>query len=350
MTDHQHGGGGLGAAGHGAVGHSAVGHSAVGHSHGVASDADRRLLTGALALVVAFMVAEVIAGLLAGSLALLSDAGHMLTDAASIALALVAMRLSARPATGRWTYGFKRAEILSAQANGLTLLLLAVWFIVEAVRRLFERPQVQGLPVLVTALVGIVVNVGAAWLLSRANRTSLNVQGAFAHILNDAYAFLATAIAAVVVLTTGFGRADAIATLVVAGLMIRAGYGLVRESGRIFLEAAPVQLDPDVIGPAMATLPGVAEVHDLHIWDVTSGLPALSAHVLVHPAGDCHQVRRDLEVLLRGRYAIDHTTLQVDHQQIGPIALDGPDGDCTDPHGPRHQAAGQDLSPGSRMH
>ena len=244
-----------------------------GHSHGVNPDADKRYLSGALALIVAFMVAEVVVGIIAGSLALISDAGHMLTDAASIVLALWAINLAARPARGRWTYGFKRAEILSAQANGLTLLLLAAWFIYEAIRRLFDPPEVEGLLVFITALVGIVINIAAAWLISKANRTSLNVEGAFQHILNDLYAFIATAIAGLVVLFTGFARADSLAALIVAALMIKAGYGLVRESGRIFLEGAPEGLDPDLIGPAMAGRPGVAEVHDLHIWDVTSGCP-----------------------------------------------------------------------------
>jgi cobalt-zinc-cadmium efflux system protein len=315
------------------------GHAGAGHSHGVSADADRRYLSGALALIVAFMLAEVTVGLIAGSLALISDAGHMLTDAASIVLALVAIRLSAKPARGRWTYGFKRAEILSAQANGLTLLLLAAWFSYEAIRRLINPPEVDGLLVFITAIAGIAVNVAAAWLISKANRTSLNVEGAFQHILNDLYAFVATAIAGLVVMLTGFGRADAIAALVVAALMIRAGYGLVRESGRIFLEAASAGQNPDVIGPAMADRPGVTEIHDLHIWDVTSGMPALSAHVLVEPAGDCHAVRRDLEVLLKDTYKIDHTTLQVDHTQTStPTSNAGNQigENCDEPHGPRH--------------
>ena len=314
-------------------------HADAAHTHSVAVDADRRYLTGALALIVALLITEVVVGIIAGSLALISDAGHMLTDAASLVLALVAIRLAAKPAKGRWTYGFKRAEILSAQANGLTLLLLAVWFSYEAIRRLINPPEVQGLLVFITALVGICVNVVAAWLISRANRTSLNVEGAFQHILNDLYAFIATAIAGLVVMVTGFNRADAIAALVVAGLMFKAGYGLVRESGRIFLEAAPAGLDPDLIGPAMADRPGVDEVHDLHIWDVTSGLPALSAHVLVDPDGDCHAVRRDLEVLLKGDYKIDHTTLQVDHTErslaLGGAGL-GLGENCEEPHGMRH--------------
>ena len=239
---HSHGGG-----------HDEAGHGSAGHSHSVAADADRRYLSGALALIVAFLITEVVVGIIAGSLALITDAGHMLTDAASIVLALIAIRLSAKPAQGRWTNGYKRAEILSPQANGLTLLLLAVWFIYEGIRRLIDPPQVEGLLVFLTALVGIAINIAAAWLISKANRTSLNVEGAFQHILGDLYAFIATAIAGLVVLLTGFARADAIAALIVAALMIKAGYGLVRYSGRIFLEAAPANLNPELIGPAMAS-------------------------------------------------------------------------------------------------
>ena len=172
-----------------------IGHS---HSHGVDPEADRRWLTLALTLILGFMAAEVVVGLLAGSLALLSDAAHMLTDAASIILALVALRLAARPARGTYTYGLKRTEILSAQANGLSLLLLGGWLAYEAIRRLLHPPDVEGAAVLITAVVGIGVNIAAAWALSRANRSSLNVQGAFQHILSDLYAFIATAIAGAV--------------------------------------------------------------------------------------------------------------------------------------------------------
>ncbi|MGW1764164.1 cation diffusion facilitator family transporter [Streptomyces sp. NPDC002073] len=333
---------------HSAAGHAhGHGHGHGGHSHGVAEDADRRWLGMALGLIAAFMAVEVVIGIAAQSLALLSDAAHMLTDAASIVLALIAMRLSARPAKGGFTYGLKRAEILSAQANGLTLLLLAVWLAYEAVRRLLDPPQVEGGLVLVTALAGIVVNLVAACCISKANRTSLNVEGAYQHILNDLFAFIGTAVAGLIVLTTGFVQADAIATLVVVVLMVKAGYGLVRESGRIFLEAAPAHLDPDAVGDRLVGHKPVAEVHDLHIWTITSGEAALSAHVLVDPAGDCHAVRRDLEQLLRETYGIGHTTLQVDHVQeellsVGRSAADLSDPHCAAPHGPVHREGPHD--------
>ncbi len=288
-----------------------------GHSHGVSKDADRRYLYTALALLLGFMVVEVVVGIIASSLVLIADAGHMLTDAGAIMLALVAMRLAEKPARGRFTFGFKRAEILSAQANGITLLILSAWFTIEAVQRLISPPQVHGLLVLIVALVGIVVNVAAVWVLSKANRQSLNVEGSFQHILTDLYAFIATAIAGGVIWWTGWNRLDALATLVVAGLMLKAGYGLVRDSGHIFLEAAPRNLDPKAIAEAILAMPHLTRVDDLHVWEVTSGMPALSAHLHVEPRIDCHDVRQRVESMLHDRFAISHTTLQTDHAELG---------------------------------
>ena len=301
-----------------------------GHEHGVSADADRRWLSLALTLISLFMLGEVVVGLIAGSLALLSDAAHMLTDAGAIALALIAMRLAARPPRGGYTYGLKRAEILSAQANGLTMLILAVWLGVEAIRRLIDPPHVAGPLVLVTALTGIVVNIIAAWAMSRANRSSLNIEGAFRHIVSDLYAFIATAVAGLVMITTGFTRADPIATLVVVVLMTTAGLALVRESGKVFLEAAPTGLEPPEIGARLAAVDEVVEVHDLHVWQITSGQPALSAHVLVVADGDCHAVRAHIERMLRSTYRITHSTLQVDHFGAAPA---GADDHCAEPHG-----------------
>jgi len=300
--------------------HTHEGHE--GHSHGVNADADRRYLVIGLALLVGFMLVEVVVGVIASSLALISDAGHMLTDAGAIGLALVTMRLAARPAQGAMTYGLKRAEILSAQANGITLLLLSAWFVYEAIRRLISPPEVEGGLVLGIALLGIIVNVVATWTISKANRESLNVEGAFQHILTDLFAFIATAIAGAIIYFTGsYNRVDAIAALVVAALMLRAGYGLVRDSGRIFLEASPKGLDPEEVGLAIASHPGVVNVHDLHVWEVTSGFPALSAHVLVAEDEDCHAERRGLEHLLEERFDVHHTTLQVDHATPEVIEL-----------------------------
>jgi cobalt-zinc-cadmium efflux system protein len=286
------------------------------HHHGEArlsAAADRRLLGLSLALLVAFMAGEIAVGIVASSLALLADAAHMLTDAAALALALLAAAFAARPAKGRWTFGFGRAEILAAQANGLTLALLGLWIVYEAARRLADPPDVDAGLVGVVALVGIAVNLGVMRLLSRAQRKSLNVRGAYLHIVTDLAAFLGTGAAAGLILLTGWDRFDAIASLFVAALMLGASWTLLRESSRIFLEGAPSSAPPADVGTAIAEHPGVAEAHDLHVWTVTDGFPALSAHVLVDPRADCHRIRLELEAMLRERFRIDHTTLQVEH-------------------------------------
>ena len=285
------------------------------HAHGPSRETERGALKQALLLIVVFMVAEVTAGVLASSLALLSDAAHMLTDAVALAMSLAAARLAARPPGGALTYGLGRAEILSAQANGVTLLVLSLLIVVDALRRLVSPPHVDGVAVLIVALVGIVVNLMAARVLARGSgeQRSLNVEGSYRHILTDLYGFIATAVAAGVILATGFQRSDAIASLVIAGLLLYAAYGLLKDSGRVFMEAAPAGLDPEQIGRTLAGFPGVVEVHDLHVWEVTSGFPALSAHVVVRAGDDCHELRRALQALVNERFAIDHTTLQVDH-------------------------------------
>jgi cobalt-zinc-cadmium efflux system protein len=297
-----------------------------GHSHGVSADADAGKLAVALGLILAFMLVEVVVGVVAASLALLSDAAHMLTDAAALTLSLVALRLARRPARGALTFGLRRVEILSAQANGLTLLILAVVILAEAVRRLVDPPDVEGGLVLAIALLGIVVNVVATWVLARANRQSLNVEGAFQHVLTDLYAFIGTAVAGAIIVATGFQRADPIASLLVAGLMLHSAYGLLRASGRVFLEAAPEGMAPERIGRAMVAVPDVVEVHDLHVWEVTSGFPALAAHVTVGARADCHATRRELEAMLRERFGIDHSTLQVDHDGRELLSLELADG------------------------
>jgi cobalt-zinc-cadmium efflux system protein len=281
------------------------------HTHGDGND--RRRLGAALALILAFMAGEVVAGILAHSLALLSDAAHMLTDAGALGLSLVVLRIAARPAAGNRTFGLRRAEILSAQANGASLLVLAALIVYGAVGRLVTPPHPTGAVVLGVALAGIVVNLLAVRQLQGAERRSLNVEGSFQHLLTDLFAFVATAIAGAVILAGGPVRADAAAALLVAALMLRAAWRLLRESGRMLLDIAPAGLSVEEIGHAMAATPQVVEVHDLHVWEVTSGFPSLSAHVLVEPGADCHRIRRELEQLLRERFSLEHTTLQVEH-------------------------------------
>jgi cobalt-zinc-cadmium efflux system protein len=271
------------------------------------------LLAIALALILAFMAGEVTAGVIARSLALLADAGHMLTDAAALAAALVASRLAVRPARGQWTFGLGRSEILAAQVNGLALLLVAVWIVYSAVRRLVSPPAVHGGVVVGVALAGVAVNLAATLVLARGDRASLNVRGAFLHVATDLAAFAGTALAGALVLATGWNRFDPVAALLVAGLMVRSSWSLLRESGRIFLEASPAGIQPDAVAQAIAGDPDVVEVHDLHVWTVTSGFPALAAHVLVSPDADCHGARRRLQHLLEEEFGLRHTTLQVDH-------------------------------------
>jgi cobalt-zinc-cadmium efflux system protein len=291
------------------------------HHHGHVHTDDARRLTLALVLILGLMVGEIVAGVLADSLALLSDAAHMLTDAAAIALALFAARLARRPASGDFTFGFRRAEILSAQLNGATLVGLAVLIAVEAIQRLVNPPEVAGLTVLLVAIAGIAVNLAATRVLAGSDRRSLNVEGAFQHVLTDLFAFIATAIAGAVILLTDFGRADGIAALVVAALMLRSGYGLLRDSGRVLLEAAPRDLDPEEIGNLLAAQSHVVEVHDLHVWEVTSGFPAISAHVTVRAGCDTQAHRRELADLLRERFDISHSTLQVETRHEGPLSI-----------------------------
>jgi cobalt-zinc-cadmium efflux system protein len=287
--------------------------AAGGHGHGVTASSDSRYIAVALGLLVCFLVFEVVMAFAGHSLALLADAGHMLTDVGALGASLVAIRLARRPASGVWTFGFKRAEVLSAQANGITLLVISALVAFEAVSRLIHPVPVTGGIVVIVAAVGVAVNVAATWVLARANRQSINVRGAFAHVVTDLYGFIGTLVAGIVIIITGFERADSIASLIVVGLMLHAAWGLLHETGRILLEAAPEGYAPGEIVTAISSQPGVASVHDVHVWLITSGFPALSAHVLVRPPADCHQVRRELEQLLCEGFALDHTTLQVDH-------------------------------------
>lgn len=298
--------------------------------------ADRRWLLAALAAVLAFMVAEVIAGLFANSLALIADAGHMLTDAAALGLAVVASRIAERPARGAYTYGFTRVDALSGQANGITLLLLAVFFTVEGCRRLADPSDVHGGVVAVVALIGALVNVLATVLAGRADRASLNVRGVLAHLRTDVAAFAATLAAGLIVLWSGWLRADPVASLLVAALMAWTGYRLVRDAGRVFLEAAPTGVDPVRLGAELAAVDGVAQLHDLHVWVLGSRETALSAHVLVRPTYDCHEVAETLRAGLALNHGIGHVTLQVDHAEHAIHDADS----CADPHGAVHVAPG----------
>lgn len=300
-------------------------HSHEAHDHSISADADRTTLWVALIVLSVFMVAEVIVSLLTGSLALLSDAGHMLSDVGAIGLALWTIRLAARPAQGAWTWGLKRVETISAAVNGITLLIVAGVIAVEAVRRLFEPPEVDGGPVLIVALVGVVVNIVVAWLVARANRSSLNIEGAYQHILTDLYGFLGTIVAALIIMVTGWTFADVIASLLVCALMVHAAWNLLRAVGRILLEAAPEGIDLEEVTTHFLELPHVQRVHDLHVWSVASDLPALSAHIVVDDEcftdGHIPELLGQVQHCVAGHFDVEHSTFQFEPPHHGSKEL-----------------------------
>src|ERR671910_3905985 len=284
------------------------------HDHTTnARDGNRRALALVLALTASFTVVEIIGGILTGSLALLADAGHMLSDNLSLGVALFAAWLAGRPETPEKSFGYKRAEILAALANGVTLVAISIWIFAEAFSRLREPPEILGGPMLVIAALGLIVNVVGAVVLSRSGGESLNMQGALRHVIADALGSLGTIAAALVIVLTGWRYADPIASAAIAALILASSWSLLRDSTNILLEAAPRNINTEEVGRKMVGAEGVVEIHDLHVWTITSGFPALSAHVLVGRSEDCHARRRDLEDLLAEEYGISHTTLQVDH-------------------------------------
>jgi len=295
--------------------HAELAHAA-GHNHGVAPDADRRYLLVALGLIVGFMAAEIIVALVAGSLALLADAGHMLTDAGAIGGSIWALHIARRPASKVWSYGLKRAEILAAAGNGVTLLVIGVLVAVEAIRRLVHPPAVHGLPLVVVAAIGVVVNLIATWVLARADRSSLNVEAAFQHIVTDLYGFIGTAVAGVIVITTGWRRADPLASLLVVVLVLRAAWSLLRASGHVLLEGTPQNVDLDEVRAHLCELSEVIAVHDLHAWTLTSSLPALSAHIVVNDeclnGGGVGVVLDHLQACLTNHFDVAHSTFQLE--------------------------------------
>lgn len=291
----------------------------MGHAHDHSHDraANTRALALALALTTTFTVVEVVGGLLTGSLALLADAGHMLSDSLSIGLALFAGWLARRPATRTRTFGYQRAEILAALFNGVTLVAISIWIFIEAGRRFGDPPDVEGGWLLVVAVIGLMVNVSAAAILSRGSKENLNVSAALRHVLADVLGSVGVITSATVILATGWDLVDPLISVLIGLLVLASSWGILRDATRILLEGTPPGVDAEEVGRAMVDVDGVKEVHDLHVWTVTSGFPALAAHVLVGEDDDCHARRRELEAMLHRRFGIDHTTLQVDH--AGPV-------------------------------
>ena len=290
-------------------------HTQPGHEHGVSgrSSRNRRAIGTAIVLIGGFTVVEVVAGWLAGSLALLADAAHMLSDTGGLGLAFFAAWLASRPATPQRSFGSGRAEILAALVNGVTLVAISIWIFVAAINRLGDPPEVPGGWILVVGLAGLAVNALAALVLARAGTGSLNVQAALRHVLADLLGSVGVIVAGAIVLLTGWEYADPLTGMAIGVLVLASSWRILRESVGILLEETPAGIDAEEVGKALASAEGVVEVHDLHIWTITSGFPALAAHVLVAPGGDCHGVRRELEQMLHERFELDHTTLQVEH-------------------------------------
>ncbi|QYJ14215.1 Cadmium, cobalt and zinc/H(+)-K(+) antiporter [Rubrobacter xylanophilus DSM 9941] len=300
---------------HGGHSHGGLG----GHSHG---GSNRRALSIALAITATYTVAEVVGGLITGSLALLADAAHMMSDNVSLGLALFAFWLSAKPPTPERSFGYKRAEILAALANGMTLVAISIWIFYEAYRRFQDPPEILGGWMMAVAVMGLLVNVAAALVLFRSESESLNLQGALRHIIADLLGSVGVIAAALIIILTGWYPADPLISVVIGLLVLGSSWKLLKDSTNILLEGTPPGIKAEEVGEKVVSVRGVEEVHDLHVWTITSGFPALAAHVLVGQEEDCHERRRELERVIHREFGIGHTTLQVDH--AGDHEAEGP--------------------------
>jgi len=299
-----------------------------GHAHDRATAAarSRPVLALTLALTCSFLVVELIAGFWTGSLALLADAGHMLTDAAAVALALFATWIAARPPTPAKTYGYYRAEILAALVNALILLIVAGAILTEAWRRWEAPASVLAGPMAVVAATGLGVNLVCARLLHRGASASLNVRAAYLEVLGDALSSLATLIAAGVVLATGWTGADPIASAAISLLIVPRTWALLRQAVNVLLEGTPPHLELAEIESAMCAIPGVRRIHDLHVWTLTSGREAMSAHVVVADVRESERLLEALHALLHARFGIDHTTVQLETEPPPVLRIKSPAG------------------------
>ena len=297
-----------------------------GHSHGFGAHAlearredSRRRLVVALGINVVMLVAEAVGGVITGSLAVLADAGHLLSDVGSIVLALIAARLAARPATGRRTFGYQRSEVLAALVNGLTLVAVSVFIAIEAIGRFSDPPSVAGGGVLALGVFGLLGNAAATWYLARGGRDDINLEGVIRHSFADALGSLGVIIAGAIVLAGGSDIVDPIVGLLISVLVLLSSWRLLKEPFDVLMEAAPADLDVDNMGAAICRVDGVRSVHDLHVWTVTAGFPALAAHVVVARGSDRDQIRQRLEMELGESFGIEHTTLQMEEEAEGGL-------------------------------
>jgi cobalt-zinc-cadmium efflux system protein len=271
-------------------------------------------MTIALAINLAMLAAAAIGGVLTGSLALLADAGHVLSDVGAIVLALLAATLAARSGGSRRTFGYQRTEVIAALVNGVTLVAIAVLVVVAAVNRLGDPPSVKGAGVMVFGVAEVLGNGAATWVLARGRRDDLNLEAVLRHSAVDVLGAVAVVVSGGVILATGWRPIDPLASIAIAGLILASSIRLVREPLDVLMEAAPSGIDVDAIARAVGSVPGVREVHELHVWTVTPGFEALAGHVVVAPGEDRDRARREVEFLLRDRYRIEHTTLQMEEE------------------------------------
>ena len=273
---------------------------------------DRRALGAALVLTGSFLVVELLGGWLTNSLALISDAVHMFTDVGALSLGLFALWVGNRPPSESKTFGYYRAEILAALVNGIALCLAVVWIAYEAYRRLEEPPEVRGGAMLAIAAVGLAVNVVCARLLAPGADASLNLRAAFLHVLADALGSVGAMVAAVVMMLSGWYRADAVAAILIAGLVLYGSWGLIRETVDVLMEAAPEHIDLENLRADLEAVPGTERLHDLHVWTLTAGQYALSAHAVIDGSVDGERILAEMRTLLSGRFHIDHVTIQLE--------------------------------------
>ena len=283
-----------------------------GHEH-ASGGGNKKALAVVLSFTLTYMVVEIVGGLITGSLALLADAAHMASDNVALGLALFAFWLSSKPPTPNRSFGYKRTEILAALFNGVTIVAISIWIFYEAYGRIQDPPEILGGWMMIVAVMGLLVNLAGTLVLTRSAGENLNMQGALRHVLADLLGSVGVILAALVILLTGWRYADPLISVFIGVLVLFSSWKLLRDSVGILMEGSPPGIDAAEIGERLAGAEGVEEVHDLHVWTVTSGFPALAAHVLVATDEDCHARRRELEELLEDEYGIEHTTLQVDH-------------------------------------
>lgn len=294
------------------------------HHHSHSHTGNKKVLLSSFILIATFMIVEVIGGLMTNSLALLSDAGHMLSDAASLGLSFFAIKLGEKHVTQEKTYGYKRFEIIAASLNGLALIVVSAFILFEAFQRLFAPPQVQSTGMLVVSVIGFVVNIIAAWILMKGDKEeNLNVRSAFLHVIGDLLGSVGAIAAALLIMFFGWGIADPIASLIVAVLILISGFRVTKDSFHILMEGAPSQIDMKQVKEALGRIPMVKEVHDLHIWTITSSFPVLSCHMTIYDEGIQDDILCQSQKILHDDFDIEHSTIQIEKAAIG----------CPSPHG-----------------